>query len=127
MANTYTNLHYHIIFSTKNRTQWIASDIESRIWEYMAGIARKNRIKALEFGGVEDHVHLVVGMPPTMAPSKAVQLLKGGSSIWIHETFPKLAAFAWQDGYGAFTVSKSHLPDVIEYVQKQCVHRRRGH
>jgi putative transposase len=78
----------------------------------------------LKNGGIEDHVHIVVGLPPTMAPSKAVQLLKGGSSLWIHETFPELAEFAWQDGYGAFTVSKSQLPDLITYVINQREHHR---
>ncbi len=79
----------------------------------------------IKIGGVEDHVHVVVGMPPTMAVSKAVQLLKGGSSIWLHETFPESADFAWQDGYSEFTVSKSQLPDLIEYVTNQREHHRR--
>src|SRR4051812_21861074 len=117
MANTYTSLHFHIIFSTKNRERWIDPSIEQRIWEFLGGIARKNEMKALKVGGVEDHVHLVIGMRPTMSVSQAVQLLKGGSSKWIHETFPALADFAWQDGYGAFTVSKSQLPDLIHYVE----------
>jgi putative transposase len=124
MANTYTCLLYHIIFSTKNRQRWISPDIEERLWSYLGGIAEKNGMTPLKNGGIEDHVHIVVGLPPTMAPSKAVQLLKGGSSLWIHETFPELADFAWQDGYGAFTVSKSQLPDLIEYVKNQREHHR---
>jgi putative transposase len=124
MANTYTCLHYHIIFSTKNRQRWISPDIEERLWSYLGGIAVTNGMTPLKNGGIEDHVHIVVGMPPTMAPSKAVQLLKGGSSLWIHETFPELAEFAWQEGYGAFTVSKSQLPDLIEYVKNQREHHR---
>lgn len=124
MANTYTSLHFHIIFSTKNRERWIEPAIEQRIWEYLGGIARANDMKALKVGGVEDHVHLVVGMKPTMPVSHAVQLLKGGSSKWIHENFAKLAGFSWQDGYGAFTVSKSQVPDVIHYVEGQREHHR---
>jgi REP element-mobilizing transposase RayT len=124
MANTYTNLHFHIVFSTRNREPWIATDIEQRIWEYLGGIARTNHMKALQIGGIEDHVHVVVGMRPTMSVSEAVQLLKGGSSKWIHETFPSLAGFAWQDGYGAFTVSKSQLPEVIHYAANQREHHR---
>jgi putative transposase len=96
MANTYTSLHFHFIFSTKNRERWIRADAEARIWKYLGGIARQNRMKALRIGGVDDHVHLVVGLPPTLAVSKALQLLKGGSSKWIHETFPDLGAFEWQ-------------------------------
>ena len=122
MANTYTALHYHVVFSTKLRERWITPDIESRIWAYLGGIARDNKMKALCVGGIEDHVHLLVGAPPTMALSKAVQLIKGGASKWIHDTFQTLQDFAWQDGYGAFTVSKSNVPSVIVYIQKQREH-----
>jgi REP element-mobilizing transposase RayT len=124
MANIYTSLHFHIVFSTKNREPWINTEIEQRIWEYLGGIARTNQMKALQIGGIEDHVHLIVGMRPTMSVSEAVQLLKRGSSKWIHETFPSLAGFAWQDDYGAFTVSKSQLPDVIQYAANQRAHHR---
>jgi len=124
MANTYTCLHYHIVFSTKNRHPWIHADIEQRVWEYTGGIARQNDMKALQIGGIEDHLHVVLGAPPTMAVSKAVQLLKGGSSKWIHETVPSLDDFEWQQGYGAFTVSKSQLPTVIHYAANQRDHHR---
>lgn len=124
VANTYTALHYHIVFSTKSRRPWIHQEIEQRIWEYLGGIARENKLKALQIGGIEDHVHLVIGAGPTISVSKLVQLIKGGSSKWIHETFPNLAAFAWQDGYGAFTVSKSQLPTVIHYVAGQREHHK---
>jgi REP element-mobilizing transposase RayT len=124
MANTYTSLHYHIVFGTKNREPWITPDIEQRIWAYLGGIARENGATPVKIGGVEDHVHIILGMPATLAPSKAVQLLKGGSSKWVHDTFPALAGFGWQDGYGAFTVSKSNLPEVIQYVEGQREHHR---
>ena len=124
MANTYTSLHYHIVFSTKNRHPWIHTEFEQRIWEYLGGIARQNDMKAIQIGGIEDHVHVVLGAPPTLSVSKVAQLLKGGSSKWIHETFPALAGFEWQDGYGAFSLSKSQLPEVIEYVANQREHHR---
>lgn len=124
MANTYSYLHYHIIFSTKNRDRWITLDIEERIWSYLGGIARENGATPLKIGGVEDHVHVVLGMPTTLAPSKAAQLLKGGSSKWIHDTFPALRGRGWQNGYGVFTVSKSNLPEVIKYVADQREHHR---
>lgn len=124
MANTFTSLHYHFVFSTKNRERWLSPEIEQRVWEYMGGIARQNDMKALQIGGLDDHVHLVVGLPPTLTVSRALQLLKGGSSKWFHETFPDLAGFEWQDGYAAFTVSKSQLPDVIGYAANQREHRR---
>jgi putative transposase len=125
MANTYTSLHYHVIFSTKNRQPWIAPVIEQRVWEYIGGIARKHKMTALQVGGIEDHIHALVTAPPTIAPFQIAQFLKGGSSKWIHQEFPALSQFDWQDGYGAFTVSKSNIPDVISYIQRQREHHRK--
>lgn len=84
MANTYTALYYHVVFSTKNREAWISPSIEERVWEYLGGIARNNDISPVQIGGVEDHIHLVVSIPATLSISKAVQLVKGGSSLWFH-------------------------------------------
>lgn len=81
-------------------------------------------MKPLKTGGIEDHVHMLLGASATWAPSKIAQLVKGGSSKWIHETFPELNEFAWQDGYGAFTVSKSGVGDVAEYIANQREHHR---
>ena len=125
MANTYTSLNYHVIFSTKNRVKLISPEIEERLWAYIGGVARQHRMMALQVGGVEDHIHALVNAPPTIAPSQIAQFLKGDSSKWIHEEFPKLRAFAWQDGYGAFTVSKSNLAEVVRYIQNQREHHRR--
>lgn len=124
MANTYTALHYHVVFSTKNREPWLIPTKETRIWEYLGGIARANGMKALQIGGYDDHIHLLLAVPAAMAVSKAVQLLKGGSSRWIHETDSDLAAFAWQDGYGAFTVGVSQIADTARYIETQRNHHR---
>ena len=125
MANTYTSLHYHFIFSTKNREPWIVPDIEQRVWPFIGGIARKHKMTALQVGGVDDHIHALVTAPPTIAPFQIAQYLKGESSKWIHEEFSELYKFGWQDGYGAFTVSKSNIPEVIRYIQNQREHHRR--
>ena len=125
MANTYTSLHYHFIFSTKNREPWINTEIEDRVWGYIGGIARNHKMIALQVGGIEDHVHALVIAPPVVSPSQIAQYLKGESSKWIHEEFPKLRGFEWQDGYGAFSVSKSNLPDVIVYIRNQREHHRK--
>ena len=124
MANTYTSLHYHLIFGTKNRERWLTPAIEERIWSYLGGIARENKMSSMRVGGVEDHIHMLVSIPPVLPVSKAVQLLKGGSSHWIKETFPEMRGFAWQDGYSAFSVSKSNLPDVEAYIKSQREHHR---
>jgi len=124
MANTFASLHYHAVFSTKRRKPWIRQEFEQRIWEYLGGIARTNGLTALCVGGMEDHVHILLAFPPTMTVSKTMQLLKGGSSKWIHDTFPELAGFGWQDGYGAFTVSQSALADTQRYIQNQREHHQ---
>ncbi len=124
MANTFTSPHYHVIFSTKDREPWLRQDIEQRVWAYLGGIARENNLKALLVGGIENHVHLLLGIPASMSVSKALQLVKGGSSGWMKETFPGMPGFGWQDGYAAFTVSKSQLPEVENYIRGQREHHR---
>jgi putative transposase len=108
----------------KNRERWLRPDIEERVWSYLGGIARENQMKALIIGGIENHIHLLLGLPPALAVSKALQLLKGGSSAWIKETLPGLGGFGWQDGYAAFTVSKSLVPEVETYIRGQREHHR---
>ena len=125
MANTYYSLHYHVIFSTKNRAAYLKPEIEQRVWAYIGGVARKHKMTALQIGGFDDHIHALVMAPPTIAPSQIAQYLKGDSSRWIHETFPELRDFAWQEGYGAFTVNKSNLESVVAYIQKQREHHQK--
>jgi putative transposase len=85
MANTYTSLHCHVIFSTKRRERWIAPAIEERVWSYLGGIARENKLKAVLVGGVDDHVHLLLASHPSISVSEAVKRIKGGSSRWMKE------------------------------------------
>lgn len=125
MANTYSSLFYHIVFSTKNRANLITPEIEDRVWAYIGGIARKHGLSALQVGGIENHVHALTMAKPVHSPSQIAQWLKGESSKWIHETFPGLSAFAWQDGYGVFSVSKSNVPEVIEYIKNQREHHKK--
>jgi REP element-mobilizing transposase RayT len=125
MADTFTSLHYHIVFSTKNREPWIEVSIQERIWSYLAAMATHHGMMALRVGGLEDHLHLIVRIPPTIPVSEAVRLLKGSSSRWIRQAFPELEAFRWQDGYGAFTVSTSALDATIRYVEQQRANHER--
>jgi putative transposase len=124
MANTYPALQYHVVFSTKGREPWLSEEICQRLWPYFGGIARKNGIKALEVGGVADHVHLLLVIPPILSLSKAMQLIKGASSRWLHQNYPALSGFGWQDGYGAFTVSESQISSVSDYIRGQPEHHR---
>ena len=80
MANTYTSLHYHFTFSTKNREPWIVAEIENRVWAYVGGIARHHKMIALQVGGIEDHIDALVMAPPTHSPSQIAQYLEGESS-----------------------------------------------
>jgi putative transposase len=103
----------------------ITPELRERFWPFLGGIARQNKMKAIEVGGVADHVHILISLPSTMAISKAMQLIKGGSSKWIHETFPDQRTFAWQDEYGAFSVSVSQLDKIVEYIKRQEEHHRK--
>jgi putative transposase len=124
MANTFTSLHFHIIFSTKQREPWIRPEFEERLWSYLGGIACKNDLKPLTIGGVEDHIHMLVGLPPTVCVSEALKGIKGASSGWIKQNLPRCRGFSWQDGYGAFSVSKSQLAEVEKYIRGQREHHR---
>jgi len=124
MPNTYTSLNIHYVFSTKNRAPLITENLRERLWAFMGGIARENQMKARCIGGIADHVHLLASIPTTLSISKGIQLLKGGSSAWVHQTLPEMQNFAWQEGYGAFSVSISHLDETIAYIKNQEEHHR---
>ena len=125
MANSYVSCHMHLIFSTKRREKMIAPEMRPRLWAYLGGIARENSMKAVAVGGVDDHVHLLLSLPSTVSVAKAAQLIKGGSSLWVHQTFPQLRDFAWQEGYGAFAVSVSQIDRTVAYINNQEVHHGR--
>ena len=116
MAHSYSSCLIHYVFSTKGRRPFISRELRQRLWPYLGGIARENGLKALAVGGTDNHVHILVSLPSTLSIAKSVQLIKGGSSKWIHETFPVHAGFAWQEGYGAFSISVSHASDTIAYI-----------
>jgi putative transposase len=125
MAHSYISALYHVVFSTKERRKFINADLQARLWPYLGGIARENDMKALAIGGVEDHVHLLLSLPSTLTFAKAMQLIKGGSSKWIHDEFPALQEFAWQEGYGAFSIGISQIDDTKRYIANQAEHHRK--
>jgi putative transposase len=125
MSHSYVSNLMHCTFSTKERYPWIDTDLELRLWPYIGGIARENRMKALAIGGVFDHVHALLSLPSTMSFAKAVQLIKGGSSKWIHDEFRHLRKFEWQEGYGAFSLSASQVARTIAYIERQKEHHRK--
>jgi len=122
---SYVSSYFHCVFSTKERRPFITPELRERLWPFLGGIARQNQMKAVEVGGVADHVHMLLSLPATMPVSKALQLLKGGSSKWIHDTFPEQREFAWQTEYAAFSVSLSQLDKAVAYVRGQEAHHRK--
>lgn len=124
MAHSYICCHIHYIFSTKNRAKIITPELEKRLWPYMGGIARDHKMKALTIGGTENHVHLLISLPSTLSIAKAIQLIKGGSSTWVSATFAEHRDFEWQEGYGAFSVSISHIDQTIAYIKNQKEHHK---
>ena len=125
MTNSYISLYIHIVFSTKGREPMIIPELQNRLWAYLGGIARENSMKALSVGGTKDHVHTLLSLPATLAVAKAVQLIKGGSSKWVHDAYVDLRQFAWQEGYGVFSVNVSLIEETIRYIERQSEHHRR--
>jgi len=125
MSDTFSKLFFHVVFSTKERIKFLKPDLRVRLFEYMGGIAKNNNFQTVFTNGIDDHLHTLLLLKPNMAVSKAVQLLKGGSSKWIHDNFSDLKMFTWQSGFGAFSVSHSQVAKVIEYISKQEEHHKK--
>jgi len=124
MSHTYANLLYHVVFSTKGRQPYIVEELRLRLHAYLGGIVRAIQGKALTIGGTADHVHLLMLLPARTAVAEALRVLKTNSSRWVHGQLPERAFFAWQTGYGAFTVSQSAADDVKRYIAGQEAHHR---
>ncbi len=119
MSNTYTMLRIHVVWSTKRREPVIAETIEPHLYKYIGGILRKRKHTLLCAGGTNDHIHLLIGLHPQQAISDLVRDVKSNSTIWMNESERSLRTFAWQGGYGAFSVSKSGESKVVEYTRNQ--------
>lgn len=122
MANTYTQIHLQFVFAVKYREALILPAWKERLYQYITGIIQHNEHKMLQINGMSDHIHLLIGMRPTQSVSSLVQNVKTESSKWINDNRFCPQHFAWQEGYGAFSYSKSHVPDVIRYIQNQEIH-----
>ena len=123
MSHTYISNLVHCVFSTKLRRNLIPAEIQPELWSFLGGIARKNGFKALMVGGTANHVHILLSLQATMPVAKALQLVKGASSRWMNERHTH--GFAWQEGYGAFTVGISQKNHTMEYIRTQAAHHRK--
>ena len=124
MSSSHCNLLYHIVFSTKGREPWLTHAIRPRVHQYLGGAIRDGKGIALVVNGTSDHVHVLAKLRQDKAISKLIGELKANSSGWISRTFKEAAGFAWQEGYGAFTVSESQVPKVRRYIERQEEHHR---
>jgi putative transposase len=125
MAHSFTSLHYHLVFSTKERRPWLADPVRQELWAFMGGIIRDFGGVTLAVNGIPDHVHLLVGLHPDRTLSDTLRALKAGSSRYLHQAGVDWLAFSWQTGYSAFTVSYSQIEIVRRYIENQEEHHRK--
>lgn len=124
MPQSYVNLIYHIVFSTKDRKPIITDNYRDRLHEYIGGIIREQGGISLAINGMEDHVHVLAKLRQDKALSDVIRDCKAGASGWMHDVFPEMHEFAWQNGYGAFTVSASQVEVVRRYIANQVYHHQ---
>ena len=124
MASTFLSLHYHLVFSTKDRYPFIQPQWQERLFEYLGGTIKGLGGFPQALGGVADHLHLLLGLKATHCLADFMRELKKASSTWMHEEM-NISTFAWQEGYAAFTVSASSRPGVKKYIVNQAEHHRK--
>lgn len=125
MPNTYTQIHLQFVFAVKYRKAQILPSYKDELYKYITGIIQHYNHKVLAINGVEDHIHIFIGMRPTQSIADLLQDIKGSSSKWINENNFLNTKFEWQSGYGAFSYSKSHVQNVINYIARQESHHKK--
>jgi len=125
MANSYTQIHIQFIFAVKYRAALISDDWKERLHQYITGIFQENKHKMLQINSMPDHMHIFIGMRPHQSISSLIQNVKTESSKWIKEQKFCSQLFGWQEGYGAFSYSKSQIPAVVKYIQNQETHHQK--
>jgi len=125
MSDSYTNLLYRILFSTKDRRPQITPEYEVRLYDYIGGVIRSAGGISMELNGTADHIHLLAKLRPDRALSDVLRDLKANASGWMHDVFSSLKNFSWQRGYGASTVSQSHVERVRRYISRQKEHHHK--
>ena len=125
MAQSLSQILLHLVFSTKNREPWINPAIRAELHAYLAGTCRNLSAEAYRVGGVSDHVHLACTLPRTMAVSQLLEEIKKSSSAWIKQHDSSCRGFAWQAGYGVFSLGQSQFPELLAYIDNQEEHHRK--
>ena len=125
MANTYTQLYVQYVFSVKGRENLIKESFRDELEKVMSGIVTNHKCKTYAIYCNPDHTHIFVGMHPAVSPSKIMEQVKSGSSNWLNGKKYMRGKFSWQDGYGAFTYSRSHIDNVVKYILNQPEHHKK--
>ncbi|WP_431244572.1 IS200/IS605 family transposase [Flavobacterium sp. P21] len=125
MANTYTQIHIHFVFAVKYRNATIHKNWKEELYKYISGIIKNNNYKLLAINGVEDHIHVLIGIRPAQSISELMKIVKQNSSKWINENKFAKTHFEWQEGYGAFSYSKSQIKAVVNYIENQELHHKK--
>lgn len=125
MANTYTQLYFHIVFAVKGRNNLIATSFKVELYKYITGIINNKNQKLMIINGVPNHIHLLIGTKPNCNLSDLIRGIKANSSRWVNENKYILGKFEWQRGFGAFTVSQSAINKVIVYIKNQEEHHKK--
>ena len=125
MPQSFACLYTHVVFSTKNRLPLITPEVRPRLYAYMGGIVRSKDSALLAIGGTDNHVHMLLSLGKNTCISEAIRTIKTNSSKWIHDSLKGLDHFAWQSGYGAFSVSQSRVQAVKDYIASQEEHHRK--
>jgi REP element-mobilizing transposase RayT len=125
MANTYTQIHIHAVFAVQNRMSLIDLSWQERLYKYIIAVIQKHDHKVLSIGGMPDHIHILFGFRPTQSLSNLIQEVKRDSSEWINKGKLVMGQFSWQEGYGAFSYSKSQISGVIKYIETQELHHKK--
>lgn len=125
MANTYTQIFIQFVFAPKFRASLIHPSWEDELYKYITGIVQNNKHKMLAINGMPDHLHFLIGFHTTQSISDLIQDVKANSSKWINENNFVKTRFEWQEGYGAFSYSKSQLDRVVKYILNQKEHHKK--
>jgi REP element-mobilizing transposase RayT len=125
MANTFTQIYIHLVFAVQNRISLIQPTWKDELYKYLTEIVQKNGHKLISINGTANHLHLAVGYKPHQLIPELLQYLKGYSSKWINEKKFVRGKFSWQEGYGAFSFSHSHLNQVVKYINNQDQHHKK--
>ena len=125
MAHSFVNNNLHCVFSTKEQQNLILPEFQERLWKLIVSVAVERGMRVPAIGGIENHIHILLSVSAVLPLAKAIQSIKGVSSKWINEKFPSRGRFAWQEGYGAFSVCHSQIENTIRYIRNQREHHRK--